>query len=380
MRFGQLAFIVTDDCNFRCTYCPQTKENIYLKPNTIGKTIQFFYPFLEKEAYIIFFGGEPLLAFDTIEYIVACFQEKYKEEDKKLRFSITTNGSLVTNYMLKFFDRHRFKVIVSFDGLAQDTGRKAGTMKPLLQVTRQLAKGRYPGITFSTLSVFSPATVGHLSESIRAIAEAGVTDIGLDIADNMPWENRDLETLEEELGRLSDFLVEYYKETGHVPVDSFRKAKADSCADGPKTFACAAGQKRIAVSPAEDLWGCFVFHPYFKHRQELQDFHSYSLGKLDDFIKDHEAVYRRAMFYYDALIQDYFFTDRQHCFLCEEVNSCRVCPVNAAYTTSSIGKISPWVCKLNRLQKKERKRFLQKLEQMATKPAAKIVGTNSVRP
>jgi sulfatase maturation enzyme AslB (radical SAM superfamily) len=380
MKFGQLAFIVTDDCNFRCSYCPQIKEKIYLERSTIDKAIEFFYPFLEKEAYIIFFGGEPLLAFDTVEYIVACFRKKYKEEDKKLRFSITTNGSLLTNYMLKFFDRHRFKVIVSFDGLAQDTGRKAGTMKPLLQVTRQLAKGRYPGITFSTLSVFSPVTVVQLSESIRAIAETGVTDIGLDIADNMPWKKRDLETLEKELGWLSDFLVAYYKKTGHVPVESFRKAKTESHADSPKTFACVAGRKRIAISPSEDLWGCFVFHPYFKHRQEHQDFHSYSLGKLDDFIKDHEAVYRRAMFYYDALIQDYFFTDRQHCFLCEEVNSCRVCPVNAAYTTSSIGKISPWVCKLNRLQKKERKRFLQKLEQMATKPAAKIVGTNSVRP
>jgi sulfatase maturation enzyme AslB (radical SAM superfamily) len=350
-----------------------------MKHDTVDKAVEFFYPFLAEEAYIIFYGGEPLLAFDTIEHTVACFQEKCRNEDKKLRFSITTNGSLLTDHMLRFFDKHQFNVTVSFDGLAQDAGRKQGTMEPLLNLTRQIAKGLYPGITFSTKSVFTPGTITHLSESIRCIARAGVTDISIDTAENMPWDQGALIILKDELTRLSAFLAGYYKETGTVPVDWFKQSKPEPGTESPGTFACAAGRKRMAISPAEDLWGCFVFHDYLKYRRELQDFHSYSFGKLDDFIREHGVVYPRTLFFYDALMQDYFFTDRQNCFLCEEVNRCGVCPVNAAYTTSSIGKISPWVCELHRLREKEKKRFLQEIERMGNtpgKPVKTITGGN----
>ncbi|MCP5053682.1 MAG: 4Fe-4S cluster-binding domain-containing protein, partial [bacterium] len=70
MKLSQLAFIVTDACNFHCTYCPQQKESTYMKPSTIDKALPFFYPYLDKDAVVTFFGGEPLLAFDTIKYAV----------------------------------------------------------------------------------------------------------------------------------------------------------------------------------------------------------------------------------------------------------------------------------------------------------------------
>ena len=72
MKFSQLAFIVTDDCNYNCFDCPQTKENSYMKRSTIEKAGEFFYPFLDEDAYIVFYGGEPLLAFDNIKYAVSC--------------------------------------------------------------------------------------------------------------------------------------------------------------------------------------------------------------------------------------------------------------------------------------------------------------------
>jgi len=136
----------------------------------------------------------------------------------------------------------------------------------------------------------------------------------------------------------------------------------------------------MAISAAEDLWGCFAFHPYLKHRQDHPDYLSYSFGKLDDFITNHETAYRRGMFFYDALSQDYFRTERGYCFLCPEVHFCRVCPVNAAYSASTIGEISSWVCKIKGIQIKERKRFKQEIERVGAIPSARIVRENYIRP
>jgi hypothetical protein len=39
------------------------------------------------------------------------------------------------------------------------------------------------------------------------------------------------------------------------------------------------------------------------------------------------------------------------CFLCREVETCRVCPINAAYDTGSLGKISCQKCQLMKIEK-----------------------------
>jgi molybdenum cofactor biosynthesis enzyme MoaA len=37
MKFSQLAFIVTDDCNFNCAYCRQIKDSSYMNRSTPGR-------------------------------------------------------------------------------------------------------------------------------------------------------------------------------------------------------------------------------------------------------------------------------------------------------------------------------------------------------
>lgn len=361
MKFSQLAFIVTDDCNFRCTYCPQIKEEIYMKHSTIEKAINFFYPFLEDEVYIAFYGGEPLLAFDAVKYTVALLQAKNRERNKKLGFTLTTNGSLITEEMLQFFDHHRFDIMLSFDGLAQGIGRQPGSLVPTRELMERIHMEAYPGIKFSINSVFAPATVNHLPASLQYIVESGGTELNLSFAEDTPWDDTALMVLEQSLAKLSDFLIINYKEKGTIPVRDFRSTETGLPAKDKKIFSCAAGSQRIAITPEENIWGCSAFHDYLKSREDSSDFQQYWFGKLDDFIKRHDTIYPRVLSNYATLSQNFFFTEEQHCFLCDEVDSCRICPANAAYATSSVGKISPWVCRLNKLQKKERERFREEI-------------------
>ena len=357
MKFSQLTFIVTDDCNYNCAYCPQMKEKKYMKPSTIEKAIAFFYPFLNEETSISFYGGEPLLAFDKIKYAVSLLLEKNKAGEKKLVFYLTTNGSLVTDETLDFFDGHHFDVLLSFDGLVQDIARKPGSLVPTRELIKRIQKSAYPGIEFSTYSVFTPGTVNQLSASLQYIIECGLTTAEFSLAVNMPWGKASLMTLERELSGLCEFLVSYYKEKGSIPVRNFR-GKIPPPKTG-NTFACTAGLRQMAITPGENVWGCLVFHSYFKNRKGDPDFSSYSFGKLDDFIKNHQTLYPRILTNFAFLRQHCFFTENQYCFLCDDVNICQICPVSEAHVTSVIGRISPWVCRIKKIQRQQKKNFME---------------------
>ncbi|MCX6578981.1 MAG: radical SAM protein [Candidatus Aminicenantes bacterium] len=348
MEITNLTFIVTDDCNYNCSYCPQKKEKKTITHETIGATVDFFYPLLHSKhkVYIGFYGGEPLLAFDKIQSAVRLLLEKNKKENKNLEFTMTTNGSLLTGEMLEFFNAHHFALQLSFDGLAQDKGRKKGSLAHMLRAMNQIRA--YPGISFDINSVFSPQTVGDLSGSLRFIIEQEGPDITFNLADNEKWDPAHLDTLKKELAQLTDFLAQYYKKTGKVPVKNFRPS-----ASKPGIFRCGAGLDHMAVTPEGKLWGCFLFHDYFKTRKDDPQYREYSFGALGDFIENYEtaAGYPAIKANYSELRQDFYRVEGNDCFLCREVGTCRVCPINAAYATGSLGKISCQKCQLMKIEK-----------------------------
>jgi len=358
MKLSNLVFIVSDACNFNCSYCLQKKKNIHMKPSTIKKAVPFFYSFLEEKAKIIFYGGEPLLAFDNIKYTVSLFQEKDRKGKKNLKFSITTNGSLINDEILDFFNLHCFFVLLSFDGTQQDITRKPGTLVPTRELIKRIRGGAYPGIQLATNSVFIPGAIGGLSGALRDIIRCGVTEIEFSLDETQPWDETALITLEKELEGLREFLVRYYKENGIIPVVEFRPPKSP-----PKEgFLCSAGQDRMVITPKENVWGCLHFHAYLEDKEGSDEFRSYSFGGVDDFIKNYDTVYPRVLSTYSNLRQDFFFTDKQYCFLCSHVDQCKICPVYAAHRTSFIGKIPPWMCDLKRILRKEKQKFFNEIK------------------
>lgn len=74
-----------------------------LMPFEIGKKAVDF--LLEKSGTrhnleMDFFGGEPLMNFDVVKQVVSYARSKEKEYNKNFRFTITTNGLLLTDVKL----------------------------------------------------------------------------------------------------------------------------------------------------------------------------------------------------------------------------------------------------------------------------------------
>lgn len=319
----------------------------------IKKAVDFFYPFLrsDKRNQVGFYGGEPLLAYDRVVYAVQLLLERNEAGNKEIGFFITTNGSLLTGSMLDFFDRHRFGLMLSFDGLAQETGRKGGTFHQMVELMERIRE--YPGIAFEINSVFTPRTVDCFFESLRFIVELGGPKVTFNLSSMEEWKPADLDILESQAEQLTRYLVSYYNRMGTVPVKNFHSSR-------PGIFRCNAGRDHMAISPDGKVWGCFLFHDYFKSREADPQYGDYAFGTLDRLVGGFEGGYSDVYMNYSQLRQDFFQVDREeasYCFLCKELEGCVICPVNAAYSSGSLGKISRGHCRLVRLQAAARRDF-----------------------
>lgn len=117
----ELTLIVTDYCNFACPYCfasdlyPGSKT---LKPEEIVYHIRSFLNSSDiRISSLIFFGGEPLLAFKAIKLAWSEIQALFNDHQGEMpSLAIVTNGSLITDDIAKFLAENDFAVTVSLDG------------------------------------------------------------------------------------------------------------------------------------------------------------------------------------------------------------------------------------------------------------------------
>ncbi len=356
MTISGFTFIVTDDCNYRCIYCPQKKEKKFIDAELVKKTSDFVYPLLANRSNIGFYGGEPLLCFDEVRDAVIYIKQKNISK-KEIGFSITTNGSLLDKKKFEFLHQHRFSVILSFDGRAHDVSRQRGDFQSM--VAKIERSREYPHIDLELNSVFTPGTVRYLAESIRLFLELGVNEIRYVLSTIEEWANDALAEYEDELLKMVDLLVSHYKANRSIPVSNLRAPGT-----GNRLFACNAGKDRMAVTPDGKIWGCHAFHDYFKDRETASDYPDYSFGDLDYFIEHYETLYPRILSNYAQLRTDNFECEGSYCFLCSDIFSCRACPVNAAYVTSELGKVPGWVCKITRIQAKVRDEFHKRISEV----------------
>lgn len=114
---------VSNDCNLRCKYCYANGGNYGQKRNLMSKeTASAFVKFCTENFSeidrIAFFGGEPLLNVEIMEYICNQFKSYYAQGNSSFipQFGIITNGTIVTPQMLNFFRKNISNITVSIDG------------------------------------------------------------------------------------------------------------------------------------------------------------------------------------------------------------------------------------------------------------------------
>ena len=128
-------------CNFHCKYCLQAP----IKDNIADKAVSpELYAYLDhlievrtaeqKSIRVVFWGGEPLLYWPIIQEFVLHYENK-------LRYSIISNGSLLTQDKVNFLKEHRISLTLSHDGVNTTFTRNIDVLqdKKILECVNQLS-------------------------------------------------------------------------------------------------------------------------------------------------------------------------------------------------------------------------------------------------
>lgn len=113
--------VVTLRCNMKCVYChagssAEDKNQFDMDEDTARKTVDFIFQSPSKSITIEFQGGEPLLNWKIIRYIVEYATEKNKEAKKDLKFAIVTNLTLMDEEKMEYLIKNKIPLCTSLDG------------------------------------------------------------------------------------------------------------------------------------------------------------------------------------------------------------------------------------------------------------------------
>lgn len=111
-------FVMTNACNMCCVYC-QAQDSAQEKKGkmqemTAKAAVDIALQSPNEYLTFEFQGGEPLLNFETIKYIVE-YSEQNKNH-KQIQYSLVTNTLLLNEEMIQFFKKYDVSISTSLDG------------------------------------------------------------------------------------------------------------------------------------------------------------------------------------------------------------------------------------------------------------------------
>ena len=122
---------VTKRCDSNCFYCGATASfgkaiNNDMTLETAKKTVDFIFNIQSRDLMVEFQGGEPLLNFKTVKFIINYVKKKNKPFKKNIHFSIVTNLIGMDEKKLDFLIKNKVTVCSSLDGpkILHDLNRK----------------------------------------------------------------------------------------------------------------------------------------------------------------------------------------------------------------------------------------------------------------
>lgn len=122
-EFTQLhIFVTTLRCEHSCPYCQvsrqcQDKSQFDMSKETIERSLALMARCPSKALTLEIQGGEPLLNFDGLQYLITRAKESLA--DRNLRCVVATNLTLLTEEHLDFFQKHSVDISTSLDGPAK---------------------------------------------------------------------------------------------------------------------------------------------------------------------------------------------------------------------------------------------------------------------
>ncbi len=279
---------IAHDCNLRCEYCFASTGDFgegrkLMTYETGKKAIDFL---LEKSLdrknlELDFFGGEPLMNFEVVKQIVKYAREREKETGKNFKFTITTNGVLLTDDKIDFINDEMYNVVLSIDGRKEvnDRMRKrcdgSGCYDKIIEGYKKLVSKRgdkeyYVRGTYTKYNLDFSEDVIHLYE--QGFDQVSVEPVMADAKEAYAITEGDLPKIFNEYEVLEEKLENIKSKGGfcnffHIMLDLDQGPCAIKRLRG-----CGCGNEYVAITPDGDIYPCHQF----------VGIESFKMGNLDE--------------------------------------------------------------------------------------------------
>lgn len=267
-----LCLHIAHDCNLRCGYCFASTGDFgtgrKLMPIEVAKSaIDFVIARSQKRRNIEidFFGGEPLMALDTVKAAVEYAKEQGKIHSKVFHFTITTNGLALNQDSIDYINREMSNVVLSLDGRPEvnDRVRKTvsggGSYEHIVPKFKALVDARDDNLDYYVRGTFTPDNL-DFTQDVLHIADLGFRHLSVEpvVSENgsqFALQERDISTIFSEYEKLAEIMKDRRDfNFFHFMVD---------LEQGPcvikRIRGCGAGYEYAAVTPDGDVYPCHQF-------------------------------------------------------------------------------------------------------------------------
>lgn len=285
-------------CNLRCKYCFADEGEYHghkgvMDIDTAKKAIDYVVKRSgpRRNIEIDLFGGEPTMIMDTIKEIIAYARDHEKEWKKNIRFTMTTNATLLNDEMMEFMDKEMGNIILSLDGRKEvnDNVRikvdGSGSYDDILPNIKKMIDKRTEGKMYFVRGTFTRANTDFY-EDVKAMVNEGFREISIEpvVLEN----GHPLALREEDLPTIFDNYDKLYEEMRRRKVegDEFKFYHFNiDLQGGPCVYkrisGCGAGFEYVAITPQGEVYPChqFVGKEEYKLGSIWDDTYDAELGK-----------------------------------------------------------------------------------------------------
>ena len=271
-----LCLNIAHDCNLACRYCfageGEYQGDRGMMSYEVGKAA---FDFLiknsghRKNLEVDFFGGEPLMNWDTVKKLVAYGRELEKIHDKNFRFTLTTNGVLLNDEIIDFCNKEMTNVVLSIDGrkcvhdyMRPTRGGNRSSYDIILPKLKSFAAKRgnkeyYVRGTYTAKNLDFAADVLHL-------ADEGFKEISLEPVVSLPTEpyaikEEDIPYLKEQYDMLAKEYIKRRREGNGFTFFHFMIDLAGGPCVAKRLSGCGSGTEYVAITPWGDIYPCHQF-------------------------------------------------------------------------------------------------------------------------
>ena len=277
-----LCLHVAHDCNIRCAYCFASqgdfKGDRSLMSFEVGKKaldMLVANSGNRRNLEVDFFGGEPLMNFEVVKQLVEYGRSIEGAHNKNFRFTLTTNGVLLSDENMDYINEHMSNVVLSIDGRKEVNDKMrytisgGGTYDIIVEKFKRLVEKR-KGKSYYLRGTFTANNL-DFSKDVIHMADLGFYSTSVEPVVAKPTDayaitEEHLDVLKQEYEKLAEEMVKRHNTEGEFSFFHFALDMGQGPCVVKRLSGCGAGSEYLAVTPEGDIYPChqFVGDEHFK--------------------------------------------------------------------------------------------------------------------